>query len=156
MAESDKSLDGITSAIIDASIQIHRTLGPGLMESVYETLLARALERRGIRAARQVSVSFDFENMHFADACRIDLLIEDSVVVELKSVEKIAPIHSKQVLTYLRLLKLPLGLLINFGEATLKQGLHRVVNGLAPSASPRLRVNQIDCNETAKLPSNHG
>jgi iron complex transport system substrate-binding protein len=81
--------------------------------------------------------------MHFRDACRIDLLVEEHIIVELKSVEKIAPVHGKQVLTYLRLLKLPLGLLINFGEPTLKQGIHRIVNGLAPSASPRLRVNQL-------------
>jgi iron complex transport system substrate-binding protein len=81
--------------------------------------------------------------MLFGDACRIDLLVEERIIVELKSVEKIAPVHGKQVLTYLRLLKLPLGLLINFGEPTLKQGIHRIVNGLAPSASPRLRVNQL-------------
>jgi iron complex transport system substrate-binding protein len=143
MGEIDRSLDDITDAIISASIQIHRTLGPGLLESVYETILARTLERRGFRAARQISLSFDYEDMHFRDACRIDLLVEEHIIVELKSVEKIAPVHGKQVLTYLRLLKLPLGLLINFGEPTLKQGIHRIVNGLAPSASPRLRVNQL-------------
>ncbi|HWD50276.1 MAG TPA: GxxExxY protein [Rhizomicrobium sp.] len=143
MGEIDRSLDDITDAIISASIQIHRTLGPGLLESVYEASLARTLERRGFRAARQISLPFDYEDMLFGDACRIDLLVEERIIVELKSVEKIAPVHGKQVLTYLRLLKLPLGLLINFGEPTLKQGIHRIVNGLAPSASPRLRVNQL-------------
>lgn len=80
--------------------------------------------------------------MVFEEGFRTDLLVEGRVVVELKSVEKLAPVHSKQVLTYLRLMKLPVGLLINFGAATLKEGLHRVVNHLPNSASPRLRVNQ--------------
>ena len=85
--------------------------------------------------------------MKFDDAFRVDLLIESCVVVEIKSVEKPAPVHAKQLLTYLRLMKLPVGLLINFGAPILKQGLQRVVNGLAPSASPRLRVNQSSGEE---------
>jgi GxxExxY protein len=138
-----RELDEITGGIIDAAISLHRAIGPGLLESVYETILARDLERRGFRAARQVGVSFDYEGMRFENAFRVDLLVAECVVVEIKSVEKPAPVHPKQVLTYLRLLKLPVGLLINFGEPTLKQGLHRIVNGLVPSASPRLRVNHL-------------
>src|SRR5262249_14166247 len=105
--------------------------------------LARELERRGLRVERQADVSFDFDGMHFDEGLRVDLLVEGVVVVELKSVEKLAPVHSKQVLTYLRLIKLPVGLLINFGGATLKGNVDRIANSYAPppSASPRLRVN---------------
>jgi len=137
-----KELDDITGAVIDAAVKIHQALGPGLLESVYETVLGRDLERRGFRVERQKSVSFEYDGMRFDEGFRVDLLVEGCVVVELKSVEKLAPVYSKQLLTYLRLLHLPVGLLLNFGAATLKDGLHRVVNHLPPSASPRLRVNQ--------------
>lgn len=140
--ESAESLDEITGAIVDTAIQIHKRLGPGLLESAYELILVRDLERRGFRAARQEPVSFDYDGMHFRDCFRIDLLVESRVIVEIKSVEALAPVHRKQLLTYLRLMRLPVGLLINFGGETLRQGLQRVVNDLEPSASPRLRVNQ--------------
>jgi len=135
-------LDHITGSVIDTALQIHKDLGPGLLESVYESVLAKALERRGLRVERQKSITFKYDDMTFDDGFRVDLLVEGWVVVELKSVEILAPVHSKQLLTYLRLLNLPVGLLINFGAATLKEGLHRIVNHLPPSASPRLRVNQ--------------
>jgi iron complex transport system substrate-binding protein len=135
-------LDDITGAIVDASVKIHQNLGPGLLESVYEVVLARVLAQRGFSVQRQKAVSFEYERMVFEEGFRLDLLVEERVVVELKSVEKLAPIHSKQLLTYLRLMHLPVGLLINFGAATLKEGLHRIVNKLPASASPRLRVNQ--------------
>ena len=135
-------LDDITGAVVDAAVNIHKELGPGLLESVYEIVLARALERRGFRVERQKPIRFEYDGMVFEEGFRTDLLIESRVVVELKSVEKLAPVHSKQLLTYLRLMHLPVGLLINFGGATLKEGLHRIVNHLSPSASPRLRVNQ--------------
>lgn len=141
MTGIERQLDEITGQIIDSAIHIHRTLGPGLLESVYEAVLARDLVRRGLDVEKQKSVSFEYDGLHFQDAFRVDLLIERIVAVEIKSVEKVHPVHSKQVLTYLRLLRLPVGLLINFGAPTLKQGLHRVVNGLR-SASPRFRVNQ--------------
>ncbi|MDD5206604.1 MAG: GxxExxY protein [Desulfobacterales bacterium] len=137
-----KELDEITGAVIDAGVRIHQGLGPGLLESVYETVLARELERRGFHVERQKPVSFDYDGMRFDEGFRVDLLVEGCVVVELKSVEKLAPVHGKQLLTYLRLMNLRVGLLLNFGAATLKEGLHRVVNNLKPSASPRLRVNQ--------------
>jgi iron complex transport system substrate-binding protein len=91
-------------------------------------------------------VEINFNGMRFEEGFRVDLLVESIVVVEVKSVERLAPVHPKQVLTYLRLLDLPVGLLINFGEVTLKDGLHRIVNNYSPSpsASPRLRVNQAD------------
>jgi len=137
-----RSIDDVTGAIVDTAFKMHVALGPGLLESVYEVVLARHLARQGFLVERQRAVSFDFDGLHFEDAFRIDLLVDSRVVVEVKSVERDAAVHSKQLLTYLRLLNLPVGLLINFGAATLKNGLHRIVNRLEPSASPRLRVNQ--------------
>lgn len=139
-----RQLDEITGAIVDTSLKIHRELGPGRLESVYEMVLAHALERRGLPVERQKVVRFEYDGLVFDEGLRLDLLVDGCVVVELKSVERLAPVHHKQVLTYLRLLQLPVGLLINFGGATLKEGLHRIVNQLPPSASPRLRVNQKD------------
>ena len=136
-----RPLDDITGAIVDAAFKLHTGLGPGLLESVYEVVLARDLARRGFQAVRQHPVSFDYDGLHFADAYRIDLLVENCVAVEIKSVERAAPVHGKQLLTYLRLLNLPVGLLINFGAPTLKEGLRRIVNRAPSSASPRLRVN---------------
>ena len=142
----DKGLeiDEITGQVVDASFKLHTHFGPGLLESVYELVLARELEQRGLTVERQKPVSFEFDGLRFEDAFRVDLLVEGCVVVELKSVETLAPVHSKQVLTYIRLLNLPVGLLINFGAATMKEGLQRVVNNYRPSASapPRLRVNK--------------
>jgi iron complex transport system substrate-binding protein len=135
-------IDEITGRVVDASMRIHRALGPGLLESVYEAVLARDLQRCGLAVDRQRQIRFEFEGMSFEEGLRVDLLVAGIVVVELKSVEKLAPIHGKQVLTYLRLLKLPVGLLINFGAATLKEGLHRIVNGLPASESSALRVNR--------------
>jgi GxxExxY protein len=135
-------LDEITGTIIDSAIQVHRRLGPGLLESVYELVLARLLETRGFKIVRQKSITFEYDEMIFTNAFRIDLLVDEQVIVEIKSVEHLAAVHSKQLLTYLRLTNLQVGLLLNFGAATLKEGIHRVVNHLPPSASPRLRVNQ--------------
>jgi len=136
-----KEIDDITGEIVDTALKVHQGLGPGLLESVYESVLAKALEKRGLRVERQKPISFVYDDILFDEGFRVDLLVDDRVVVELKSVEKLAPVHSKQLLTYLRLMNLPVGLL-NFGASTLKEGLHRIVNDLPSSASPRLRVNQ--------------
>lgn len=146
-----REVDEITGIIVDAAFKIHVGLGPGLLESVYEVVLERELRGRGLQVERQKAVSFEFDGMHFDDVLRLDLFVESFVVVELKSVEQLAPVHSKQVLTYLRLLKLPVGLLINFGAPTLKEGLHRIVNDYSPSPSapPRLRVNSPDASDRA-------
>jgi iron complex transport system substrate-binding protein len=106
-------------------------------------VLARKLERHGLQVARQASVSFDYDGLHFRDCLRVDLLVESRVGVEVKSVEKLLPVHPMQLLTYLRLMRLRVGLLVNFGAPTLREGLHRIVNDLPPSASPRLRVNLL-------------
>lgn len=135
-------LDDITGGIIDTSMKIHTKLGPGLLESVYEVVLAKSLLQQGMTVERQKPVTFSYEALVFEEGFRVDLLVENKVIVELKSVEKLSPVHNKQLLTYLRLMNLPVGLLINFGAATLKEGLHRVVNKLPSSASQQLRVNQ--------------
>ncbi len=131
------TLDDITGEIVDASIKLHQDLGPGLLESVYEAILSKILLRRGLTVERQKPISFEYSGIKFDEGFRVDLLVEGLVVVELKSVERVAPVHSKQLLTYLRLMNLPVGLLINFGASTLKEGLHRIVNNLHSSASPR-------------------
>ena len=128
----NRTIDQITGEIVDAAIKIHTRLGPGLLESVYESVLARDLSNRGLALKRQADVSFEFDGMRFNEGLRIDLLVDDSVIVELKSVDRLAPIHSKQLLTYLRLLDLRVGLLINFGAMTLREGLRRIVNNYSP------------------------
>jgi len=121
-------VDEITGAIVTAAIQIHKDIGSGLFESVYEILLARALYRRGFRVDRQRAVDFVYDGIAFEQGFRIDLLVEDRVIVELKSMDRVAPVHSKQVLTYLRLMNLPVGLLLNFGAETMLEGVKRVIN----------------------------
>jgi iron complex transport system substrate-binding protein len=112
---------------------VHVALGPGLLESVYEAILAAELRKRGLTVDRQRPVSFEFDGMTFEEGFRVDLLVDERVVVELKSVEALVPVHWKQVLTYLKLLNLEVGLLINFGAPTLKEGLHRIVNNYQES-----------------------
>jgi GxxExxY protein len=121
-------IENLARSAIDCGFAIHRDLGPGLLESVYEVLLADSLHQRGLRVERQKSVSLLYNEIQVDDAFRADLLVEGQLLIELKSVERLAPVHSKQVLTYLRLLSLPLGLLMNFGAATFKEGVHRVLN----------------------------
>ena len=120
----------IARQIVDAAYQIHTTLGPGLLESVYETVLAYELRNRGLIVERQVPVPVVYEQVSFDEGFRADLLVAGKVMVELKSVEKVAPVHKKQLLTYLRLADKRLGLLINFGEALIKNGITRIVNRL--------------------------
>lgn len=127
------SMNDVTGTIVDVAVQIHKDMGPGLLESVYEAVLAKKLEQRGMRVERQKILRFEYEGMIFEEGFRMDLLVEDQVVVELKSVEQAAPVHKKQLLTYLKLAKKPVGLLINFGAATLKEGLTRVINAPADS-----------------------
>ena len=138
-----RELDEITGLIVDTAVRTHIDLGPGLLESVYEPVMARALEKRGLQVARQVPVDFHYDGMTFARGFRVDLLVEGRVVVEVKSVERLAPVHGKQLLTYLRLMHLHVGLLLNFGCATMKDGVHRVVHELPPSRASSLRINRL-------------
>jgi iron complex transport system substrate-binding protein len=139
---SATELDTITGQIIDAAIALHRNLGPGLLEHVYEVLLADELTRRGLRVVRQQPVAITHAGRVFDEAFRADLLVAGKVIVEIKSIERLAPVHTKQLLTYLRMLNLPVGLLLNFNAATLREGLHRVINRLEADQSPALRINQ--------------
>jgi iron complex transport system substrate-binding protein len=131
----------LSAVVVDAAFHLHRDLGPGLLESAYETVLARLLVRQGFSVERQKAVAFDYEGLHFDDGLRVDMLVEKQLIVELKSISQVAPVHAKQVLTYLRLLDLPLGLLINFGAPTFKAGITRVVNGHTAIGTSRLRIN---------------
>jgi len=142
-----KEIDEVTGIVVDSALKVHQALGPGLLESVYEIVLAHELVKRVLKVEQQKVVRFEYDGLVFEEGLRLDLLVDERVVVELKSVELLLPVHSKQLLTYLRLLHQPVGLLINFGAATLKEGLHRIVNQYVPSASPRLRVNQTVVEE---------
>lgn len=113
---------------VDCGFRLHKDIGPGLFESVYETLLAEALRERGLSVERQVSVPIQYRGLVVDNAFRVDLLVERMLVIELKSTERDSALYSKQLLTYLRLMNLPLGLLMNFGQETFKQGVQRVVN----------------------------
>ncbi|MBR4189671.1 MAG: GxxExxY protein [Kiritimatiellae bacterium] len=121
----------ISGDVLDAAIKIHRAFGPGLLECVYETLLAIELEKRGHKVERQKWISFEYEGVRLENAFRLDLLVDNTVVVELKSTEQMNPVFMKQVKTYLVIMKLHLGLVVNFGMETLRDGYARVVNGYA-------------------------
>jgi GxxExxY protein len=127
----------IAQVIVDACFHIHTRLGPGLLESVYEAVLARELGRRGLTVHRRVTVPIVWEGLSFDEGLRADLIVADTVLVELKSVERLAPVHKKQLLTYLRLMDKRLGLLVNFGAALIKDGIKRVVNGLVEEVAPQ-------------------
>ena len=121
--------DEVSKIIIGAAIEVHQRLGPGLLESAYEVCLIHELSLRGLRTARQVDLPIVYKGVALDAAYRMDILVEDLVLLELKAVAKLEPIHEAQLLTYLRLSGLWLGLLINFNVALLKQGLKRMVNG---------------------------
>lgn len=135
-----KPINDVSRDVISVAIKIHRELGPGLLESVYEVVLARKLVAMGYRVERQKGIDIVYEDMVFENAFRLDLLIDDRLIVEIKSVETLSRAHAKQLLTYLRLTKQPVGLLLNFAGATLKEGICRLVNDYrlsAPSVSLR-------------------
>lgn len=119
----------IGTAIVDCAVHLHQDLGPGLLETVYEVTPARKLEKRGLSVAGQVPIPIEYDGQRFDEGFRVDLIVERRVIVELKSVEKMHPAHKKQLLTYLRLTGLKLGYLLNFGEALMKDGITRIVNG---------------------------
>lgn len=120
----------IAQVVVDVAFQIHNSVGPGLLESVYETILAHELEKRGVRVERQAPIPIRYDGVEIAEGFRADLIVNGLLIVELKSIESLVPVHKKQLLTYLRMADLKLGLLINFGGALFKTGVHRVVNGL--------------------------
>lgn len=120
----------LATVVVDAALKVHRALGPGLLESVYELVLAHELEQAGLAVQRQLEMPVTYGSVQFDTGFRVDLMVENKLIVELKSLETMSRVHRKQLLTYLRLADKRFGLLINFGAEVLKDGLVRVVNGL--------------------------
>lgn len=133
-------LEAPATIAADCGFKLHERLGPGLLESVYEAILFESLRRRGLSVQRQVPVPIVFDDLIINEGFRADLIVEGRLLLELKSVESLAAVHKKQLLTYLRLMDMPLGLLINFGAATFKEGVRRIANNHTDFASSRLRV----------------
>lgn len=121
----------IAKVVVDSAFRVHTKLGPGLFEVVYEVTLTYELEKRGLGVVRQQLIPIEYESLKFDEGFRADMIVEDKVILELKSVESVSRVHKKQLLTYLRLADKRLGLLINFGEQLIKDGITRVVNGLS-------------------------
>ena len=127
-----REIDEISGIVVDQSVRIHRELGPGLLETVYEQVLGGALVREGLNVDRQKPIDIEYDGMRFANAFKLDLLVDDRLIVEIKSVERLVNLHAKQLLTYLRLTNQPVGLLLNFSGETMKQCIRRVVNNHRP------------------------
>ena len=123
-------LNRIAREVVDSAFQVHTRLGPGLFETVYEVALSHELEKKGLSVERQKAIPINYDGLSFEEGFRADLVINRELIVELKSIEKIAAVHKKQLLTYLRLTNNRLGLLINFGEPLIKDGIFRIANGL--------------------------
>lgn len=136
----------LAASAIDCGFRIHKTLGPGLLESVYKALLADSLTRRGLFVERQKVLPISFEGVVLNEGYRIDLLVDRKLIIEIKSIERLAPVHGKQLLTYLRLAQQPLGLLMNFRSETFKEGVKRVANNYT-FAPLRLSVKPLPVSE---------
>ncbi len=135
-------IEHICSLVVDAAFKLHKDIGPGLLESAYETILAAKLEDIGLVVDRQVPIDIQYEQVHLPAAFRVDLLVDKRVIIEIKSVEKTLPVHAKQVITYLRLTNLTHGFVINFGTPMFKDGIKRLLNDRPSSVSSCLRANQ--------------
>ena len=120
----------IAKEVVDAAVKVHTKLGPGLLESVYEAVLARELERRGLSVERQIPIPIEYEGLRFDEGFRADIIVDGKVILELKSVEQLAKVHHKQLFTYLKLADKRLGLLLNFGADLMKEGIKRIANGM--------------------------
>lgn len=137
-----KDKEEVAAIGVDCAFQLHRDLGPGLLETVDEVVLAKLIDERRLRVDRQQPIGIHYAGFTFIEGFRADLMVEETLLVELTSVENLMPVHFRQVLTSLRLPKLPLGLLLNFGAATFNEGCKRIVNGQPSFVSSCLRVNQ--------------
>jgi len=120
----------VSKEVVDAAYKIHTRLGPGLLESAYQVVMLYELQKRGLAAEIEVDVPIQYDDLILETAFRADIIVEKKVIVELKSVEKVSPVHKKQLLTYLKLMDMRLGLLINFGDVLIKNGITRIVNNL--------------------------
>jgi GxxExxY protein len=129
-------INDISGAVVDSAMKVHSQLGAGLLEHVYEVCLKHELEKRGLRVRSQVPVPVTYDGLVFDMGFRIDLLVEDAVIVELKAVEKFLPVHTAQLLTYLKLTKKPVGLLVNFNVAHLKNGIKRLATEMNTNSGP--------------------
>lgn len=138
-----REIEELARLAVDAGFKIHQDLGPGLLESVYEVVMATHLSRAGLSVERQKPVEIEYDGLILGEGFRADLLVEGRLIIELKSIERLSPLHGKQLLTYLRLLNRPLGLLMNFGAATFREGVRRIVNNHTDLASSKLRIHQI-------------
>jgi GxxExxY protein len=126
-----REIEELARIAIDCGLHIHKELGPGLLESVYEAVLAERLSRSACLVERQKLLPIEFDGLKFDEGYRVDLLVDGKLIIEIKSVERLAPVHGKQLLTYIRLANQPVGLLMNFGGETFREGLRRIVNGPA-------------------------
>jgi GxxExxY protein len=136
----ETNVDVVSAEVLEAAYHLHKGLGPGLLESVYEQLLAKDLARRGLRVERQRVVPFEYDGLVFEAGLKVDLLVNECLVVEIKAVEKLLPVHERQTYTYPRLMDLQVALLLNFGAPLMKDGIHRIVNGYRPTPQSRLRI----------------
>src|SRR4051812_28248055 len=143
-----RDVEELARIAVDCGLKLHKELGPGLLESVYEAVMQASLVRRGLVVERQRPILIEYDGMILGEGFRADLLVEGQLIIEIKSMDRLAPVHGRQLLTYLRLAKQPLGLLMNFGGETFREGLKRVINSHGPFAPSRLCVNQIPPNET--------
>ena len=137
-------VEEIAAIAVDCGLKVHQGLGPGMLESAYEAIMSAVLISRGLIVERQKIIPIRFNDLVVDDGFRADLVVEGKLLIELKSVERLAPVHGKQVLTYLRFMDLPVGLLMNFGAATFREGLRRIVNQHVDTGSSRLRINRLD------------
>ncbi len=137
MKEPYRDIEKIIADTLDCGFAIHDRFGPGLLETAYEQLLVQLLAKQGYHTERQRPIRLCFDDIVIEDAYRVDLLVEGQLIIELKSVEKLAPVHSKQLLTYLRITGLPIGLLLNFGEYLFKDGIRRIINNQSDYVAPR-------------------
>jgi GxxExxY protein len=143
-------VEKVAAIAVDCGLKLHRDLGPGLLESAYEKLMAASLARRGVAVERQRMIPVEYDGISIHEGFRADLLLEDRLIIELKCVDRLSPVHKRQLLTYLRLAQMPLGLLMNFGGETFREGLKRVVNNHGPFAPSRLCVNRDPTSNPAR------
>jgi iron complex transport system substrate-binding protein len=136
------TIEELASIAVDCGLQVHRELGPGLLETAYEKVLAHRLRQRGLTVTTQVTIPITVDGLVIDQGLRLDVLVEDRLIIEVKSVDRLAPVHAKQVLTYLRFLNLPLGLLMNFSGDKFSEGLKRIVNNHRDTTGSNLRLHQ--------------
>jgi GxxExxY protein len=134
------NVDELAAIAVDCGFKVHSGLGPGLLESAYEAVLSHSLARRGLKVERQKPIPIRYDGIMLDEGFRADLLVEDILLIELKSVERLAPIHGKQLLTYLRLMNLSVGLIMKFGAYTFREGVKRIANNHDDIASPRIKA----------------